>query len=68
MRDGRGENRRAGEAQVGQPLGGGALVAQHPEVPVRRAQLVADLAEGQQPGVRVALAIRPRAVRCKNPP
>ena len=45
--------------RVGEPLGRRALVAQQPEVPVRRAELVADLAEGEQPGIRVGLVGEP---------
>ena len=48
----------AGEG-VGEPLGRRALVAEQPEVPVRRAELVADLAEGEQPGIRIGLVGEP---------
>ena len=42
-----------GGQDPGQVLGGGALVAQQPQVPGRLAERVGDLAEAEQPGVRV---------------
>ena len=44
---------------VRQPFCGRPLVAQQPQVPVRRAELVADLAEGEQAGIRVGLVGEP---------
>ena len=45
--------------RVREPLGGRALVAQEAEVPVRGAEVVADLAEGQQTAVGVGLVGEP---------
>ena len=43
----------AGGQHTREVLGGGALVAQQPQIPGRRAERVGDLAEAEQPGVRV---------------
>ena len=54
---GTGEEELPGEAaraeRVGEDLGGLPLVPEQPEVPMGAPELLADLAEGEQPGVRV---------------